>query len=129
MPQLIGMGWETYAMVAAGLANIYFLPCLTTGVPSPLVAIAVLSAVATAATVVGTHDLSFGALLPRIFFTGKVRTMFGVERLRDDETATSRVTGQIFFASVDRFSQAFGRESERSDPGDHVVIDVTRAHS
>ncbi len=87
---------------------------------------------ATVATVVGTHDLSIGVLtgvlLSGIFFTGKVRTMFGVERVREDDTATYLVKGQIFFASVDRFSQAFGRESLRPDPADHVVIDVTRAH-
>ncbi len=87
---------------------------------------------ATVITVVSTHDLSIGVLtgvlLSGIFFTGKVRTMFGVERVREGETATYYVRGQIFFASVDRFSQSFGRESLRPDPADHVVIDVTRAH-
>jgi sulfate permease, SulP family len=87
---------------------------------------------ATVAVVVGTHDLSIGVLtgvlLSGIFFAGKVRQMFGVVRRRDGETATYHVTGQIFFASVDRFSRAFGRESERPDPADHVVIDLTRAH-
>ena len=87
---------------------------------------------ATVVMVVGTHNLALGVLvgvlLSGIFFTGKVMTMFGVTRTRDDQTATYMVTGQIFFASVDRFSRAFGRESERPDPADHVVIDVTRAH-
>ncbi len=87
---------------------------------------------ATVVTVVSTHDLSIGVLtgvlLSGIFFTGKVRTMFGVERVREGEIATYYVRGQIFFASVDRFSQAFGRESLRPDPADHVVIDVTGAH-
>ncbi|WP_299309275.1 SulP family inorganic anion transporter [uncultured Croceicoccus sp.] len=46
LPQLIGMGWETYAMVAAGLAIIYLFPLLTRAVPSPLVAIVVLTAFA-----------------------------------------------------------------------------------
>ena len=47
LPQLYGdgIGWETYAMVAAGLAIIYLFPRLTTVVPSPLVAIILLSAV------------------------------------------------------------------------------------
>src|SRR5690606_29625734 len=45
LPQLTGVGWETYAMVAAGLAIIYLFPRLTTSVPSPLVAIVVLGAV------------------------------------------------------------------------------------
>ncbi|MFL9842752.1 SulP family inorganic anion transporter [Sphingomonas sp. ST-64] len=46
LPQLTNVGWETYAMVAAGLAIIYLLPRLTTAVPSPLVAIVLLAAVA-----------------------------------------------------------------------------------
>ena len=45
MPELIGMGWMTYALVAAALAIIYGLPRLTKAVPSPLVAIVVISAV------------------------------------------------------------------------------------
>ena len=43
LPQLIGGSWETYAMVIAGLAMIYLIPKLTTAVPSPLIAIIVLS--------------------------------------------------------------------------------------
>ena len=43
LPQLTGVGWETYAMVAAGLAMIYVIPRFTTAVPSPLIAIVVLS--------------------------------------------------------------------------------------
>jgi sulfate permease, SulP family len=46
MPELIGANWQTYAMVAAGLAIIYLLPRLTRAVPSPLIAIIVLSALA-----------------------------------------------------------------------------------
>lgn len=45
IPQLVGVSWHTYAMIAAGLAIIYLLPRLTTAVPSPLVAIVVLAAV------------------------------------------------------------------------------------
>ena len=43
LPQLIGVSWETYALVAGGLAIIYLLPRLTRVVPSPLVAIIFLS--------------------------------------------------------------------------------------
>jgi len=43
LPQLTGVGWETYAMVAVGLAIIYLFPLLTKSVPSPLVAIVVLT--------------------------------------------------------------------------------------
>jgi len=46
MPELIGANWQTYAMVAAGLAIIYLLPRLTRAVPSPLIAIIVLSTLA-----------------------------------------------------------------------------------
>merc|ERR1739841_464547 len=45
LPQLTGVGWETYAMVAGGLAVIYLLPRVTTAVPSPLVAILLLTAI------------------------------------------------------------------------------------
>lgn len=43
LPELTGVTWIVYAMVAAGLAIIYLLPYLTTAVPSPLVAIIVLT--------------------------------------------------------------------------------------
>ncbi len=46
LPQFIGAGWLMYAFVAAGLGIIYLLPRLTTAVPSPLVAIIVLTMVA-----------------------------------------------------------------------------------
>lgn len=45
LPQLIGVTWVTYAMVAAALAIIYLLPRLTTAIPSPLIAIIVMTAV------------------------------------------------------------------------------------
>ena len=43
LPQLIGVSWLTYPMVAAGLAVIYLMPRLTKAVPSPLVAIVLLT--------------------------------------------------------------------------------------
>ena len=48
LPELTGVGWEVYAMVAAGLGIIYLFPRLTRAVPSPLVAIVVLTLVAVA---------------------------------------------------------------------------------
>ncbi|SIO54567.1 sulfate permease, SulP family [Rhodovulum sp. ES.010] len=45
VPELTGVTWVTYVMVAAGLAIIYLFPMLTTAVPSPLVTIIVLTAV------------------------------------------------------------------------------------
>jgi SulP family sulfate permease len=45
LPELIGMPWTVYAVCAAGLGIIYLLPLLTRAVPSPLVAIVVLTGV------------------------------------------------------------------------------------
>lgn len=84
----------------------------------------------TVVVVVGTHDLSLGVLagvlLSGIFFAGKVRRMFAVERTLSDDgrTATYRVSGQIFFASVDRFTRAF----QSPEPAANVLIDMSAAH-
>jgi sulfate permease, SulP family len=43
LPQLMHVGWQTYAMVAVGLAIIYLFPLLTKRVPSALVSIIVLT--------------------------------------------------------------------------------------
>ena len=43
LPELTGVSWVTYAMVAAGLAIIYLFPRLTKAIPSPLVCIVVLT--------------------------------------------------------------------------------------
>jgi len=48
LPELTGVSWVVYVMVAAGLGIIYLFPFLTKAVPSPLVAIVVLSAIAMA---------------------------------------------------------------------------------
>ena len=48
LPELTHVGWPVYAMVLAGLAIIYLLPLLTRAVPSPLVAIVLLTGVAIA---------------------------------------------------------------------------------
>jgi len=86
--------------------------------------------VTTVVVVVATHDLAqgvlAGVLLSGIFFAGKVRRMFAVERTlsADGTTATYRVSGQIFFASVDRFTRAF-QVGERVP---NVLIDMTAAH-
>ncbi|MEQ8379725.1 MAG: SulP family inorganic anion transporter [Parvibaculum sp.] len=46
LPELIGVPSLTYVMVAAGLAIIYIFPMLTKAIPSPLICIVVLTAVA-----------------------------------------------------------------------------------
>jgi SulP family sulfate permease len=84
----------------------------------------------TVVVVVSTHDLSMGVLagvlLSGIFFAGKVQRMFAVERILSDDgvTATYHVSGQIFFASVDRFTRAFQVEEQAQ----RVLIDMTGAH-
>lgn len=45
LPELIGKPWSVYAVCAAALAIIYLLPRVTRAVPSPLVAIVVMTAV------------------------------------------------------------------------------------
>ena len=45
VPQMLGVTWHTYAMIAGGLAIIYLVPRLTTAVPSPLICIVVLTVV------------------------------------------------------------------------------------
>lgn len=52
--------------------------------------------------------------------------MFAVERevSPDGSAATYRVRGEIFFASVERFTRAFNAE----DSAQTVTIDVSRAH-
>jgi sulfate permease, SulP family len=82
----------------------------------------------TVAVVVGTRDLSLGVLagvlLSGVFFAEKVRRMFAVERDGDAAHATYRVTGQLFFASVDRFTAAF----RAAPPAERITIDVSAAH-
>ena len=86
----------------------------------------------TVVTVVSTHNLALGVLagvvLSGIFFTGKVQRMFRVEQRREGDQAIYTVTGQIFYASAERFYRAFGPEAARPDAADHVVIDVHAAH-
>ncbi len=46
LPELIGVPWLTYLLVAAGLAIIYLFPYVTKSIPSPLVCIVALTAAA-----------------------------------------------------------------------------------
>ncbi len=84
----------------------------------------------TVVVVVSTHDLSMGVLagvlLSGIFFAGKVQRMFRVERSlsEDGRNATYRVSGQLFFASVERFTRALHVE----EPAANILIDMTGAH-
>ena len=85
---------------------------------------------ATVVAVVATHDLAkgvlVGVLLSGIFFASKVRALFAVDTSlsTDGSTRTYRFTGQIFFASVERFLAAF----DFREVIEKVVIDVRDAH-
>lgn len=85
----------------------------------------------TVTVVVATHDLSLGVLagvlLSGIFFAGKVQRMFTVDRETspDGIEVTYRVVGNIFFASVDRFTRAFQIDGDISR---RALIDVSGAH-
>ncbi len=87
---------------------------------------------ATVIVVVATHDLALGVLagvlLSGMFFANKVRQMFTIERIRMADHTLYNVTGQIFFASVDRFVGMLGPESQYADASSNVVIDVSAAH-
>jgi SulP family sulfate permease len=68
---------------------------------------------ATVATVVYTHNLAIGVLvgvlLSGIFFAGKIAQLFRVttEISADGRVRTYRVEGQLFYASVEDFMDAF----------------------
>ncbi|WP_188054255.1 SulP family inorganic anion transporter [Sphingosinithalassobacter sp. CS137] len=85
---------------------------------------------ATVVITVWTHDLAQGVLagviLSGLFFAGKVRRLFTVESALSDDgrTRTYRLSGQIFFASAERFVEAF----DFKEVVDRVVIDVSDAH-
>ncbi|BBC71978.1 sodium-independent anion transporter [Altererythrobacter sp. B11] len=120
MPALVAV----MIMVSIGTFSWNSIPNLRRHPPTSSVVMLV-----TVAVVVATHDLAqgvlAGVLLSGIFFTGKVRRMFAVERepISGDGPVTYRVRGEIFFASVDRFTRAFAPEA-----GQRVTIDVSAAH-
>jgi SulP family sulfate permease len=85
---------------------------------------------ATVIVVVWTHDLAQGVLvgmvLSGLFFAHKVKRLFTVQtRLSPDgNTRTYAYSGQVFFASADRFSEAIDFH-ERVPT---VILDVSDAH-
>ncbi|WP_426750579.1 SulP family inorganic anion transporter [Myxococcus sp. Y35] len=82
LPQFVGEGWPMYAMVAGGLAIIYGLPRLTKAVPSPLVAIVVITAISllTDSTVRTVGDM--GALPDSLPFFHLPQVPYTLETLR-----------------------------------------------
>jgi len=86
--------------------------------------------VATVIVTVFTHDLAkgvgVGVLLSGFFFAHKVALLFRV-RSRSEDEGRARVyqfSGQIFFASADRFVASF----DFREVIEKVVIDVSKAH-
>lgn len=88
--------------------------------------------ITTVVVVVWTHNLALGVVvgvfMSGIFFANKVRTLFTVERVRRPHSAVYHVTGELFFASADKFQNMLGPESLEEDPADDVIIDVAKAH-
>jgi SulP family sulfate permease len=85
---------------------------------------------ATVLVTVVTHDLAkgvlTGVLLSGFFFAHKVGQILRVRSQADNEgrNRTYTITGQVFFASADRFANAF----DYKEVVDTVRIDVSRAH-
>ena len=85
---------------------------------------------ATVAVTVGTHDLAkgvlVGVLLSGFFFAHKIGQILGVSSRTEDEGRTRiyNITGQVFFASAERFINAF----DYKEAIDKVRIDVSHAH-
>ncbi len=123
MPALVAV----MVMVSIGTFSWNSIPNLRRHPPTSSIVM-----VATVVVVVWTHDLAMGVLvgvlLSGIFFAGKVKNMFTVERVRREHSAVYHIRGEIFFASVDRFVDLLGPESAYDDAAHHVVIDVSKAH-
>ena len=85
---------------------------------------------ATVIVTVFTHDLAkgvgVGVLLSGFFFAHKVALLFRVRSNSEDEgrARVYRFSGQIFFASADRFVASF----DFKEVIEKVVIDVSKAH-
>ena len=85
---------------------------------------------ATVVVTVATHDLAkgvlTGVLLSGFFFAHKVSQVFLVRSKSEEEgrVRTYKITGQVFFASADRFINSF----DFREVIERVHIDVSRAH-
>ncbi|MFN7224709.1 MAG: SulP family inorganic anion transporter [Paracoccaceae bacterium] len=85
---------------------------------------------ATVVAVVYTHNLAIGVLLgvllSGIFFAGKISQLFRVTTTisPDGSVRTYRIEGQLFYASVEDFMNAF----DFKEALERVILDVTDAH-
>lgn len=86
--------------------------------------------ISTVVVTVATHDLAMGVLTGVLasgfFFAHKVGSILTIRSLAEDEgrARTYTIFGQVFFASADRFTNAF----DYKEVVDTVRIDVSRAH-
>ncbi|MDP4607684.1 MAG: SulP family inorganic anion transporter [Burkholderiaceae bacterium] len=86
--------------------------------------------IATVVVVVATHDLAkgvlVGVLLSGFFFAHKVGQVLSVSSIAQDQGRVRHytITGQVFFASSERFIAAF----DYKEVIEGVRIDVSRAH-
>jgi SulP family sulfate permease len=81
LPQFVGANWIMYVLVAAGLGIIYLLPRLTKAVPSPLVAIVVLTALTLALGIETRTVGDMGALPTALPFFSLPAVPFTLETL------------------------------------------------
>ncbi|MGQ4879720.1 SulP family inorganic anion transporter [Billgrantia sp. LNSP4103-1] len=85
---------------------------------------------ATVVVTVGTHNLAIGVfvgvLLAAMFFANKVGNILyiGSEEADEGRRRIYRVVGQVFFASSERFGNAF----DFKESVEKVTIDLSRAH-
>jgi SulP family sulfate permease len=85
---------------------------------------------ATVAVVVATHDLAqgvlVGVLLSGFFFANNISKVLHIGSVLEDQGRfrSYKITGQVFFASADRFINAF----DYKEVIEKVRIDVSRAH-
>jgi len=83
---------------------------------------------ATVVVVVATHNLAFGVLtgmlIASLNFATKVARFMTVRSSLESNTRIYKVTGQVFFASADRFTRHFDFQENQ----ERVVINVTFAH-
>jgi SulP family sulfate permease len=86
--------------------------------------------IATVVVVVATHDLAkgvlVGVLLSGFFFAHKIAQILHIHSSvkTEDHVRTYIITGQVFFASAERFSIAF----DYKEAIEKVIIDVSHAH-
>ncbi|HFV9291374.1 TPA: SulP family inorganic anion transporter [Serratia fonticola] len=84
--------------------------------------------IATVVVVVATHNLAYGVLVGVLIaamnFANKISRFMLIDTALDESRRVYTVRGQVFFATSERFTQAF----DFKEAIDEVVIDVSHAH-